>query len=69
MDVSQLFKGQKLDVECPNCNAIITIDASLAFKSNSKITCQSCQSEISLDNTDVKKTVEKTVKDFEKLFK
>jgi transposase-like protein len=69
MDVSQLFKGQKLDVECPNCKKIVTFDASLAFKNHSKITCQSCNSEIDLDTTDAKKAAEKAVKDLEKLFK
>jgi ribosomal protein S27E len=69
MDVSQLFKGQKLDVDCPNCNTNITFDASLAFKSNSSITCPNCSPKIQLENIVAKKLVRKTINDFKNGFK
>lgn len=64
MDVSKLFKGQKLTVECPNCQHKITIDASLVFKNNSKIHCSDCDNDISLDNSKTKRDIEKAIKGF-----
>ena len=69
MDYSKLFKGQKIDLTCPNCERKFKIDASLAFKKNSVVTCPSCSEKINLDTTDSRKKLDKTMKDFKKLFK
>lgn len=69
MDVSKLFKGQKLTYECPNCNHKISFDASLAFKSSSSVTCPKCSTRINLDTSGNAKSIEKGLKDLQKKFK
>lgn len=69
MDFSNLVKGQNLDVECPNCGKNVTFDASLAFKSNTSITCDHCESLINLDTADARKEAEKIEKQLKNLFK
>ena len=68
MNFNELVKGQKLDIECPNGHKV-TFDASLAFKSNSVISCLKCDSRINLDTTQARKDAEKIIKQLEKMFK
>jgi transcription elongation factor Elf1 len=69
MDASKLFKGQKLDLKCPRCNRKNTFDASLAFKTGTKINCTGCSSVIELDTTDIRKEADKMFKELKKMFK
>jgi predicted Zn finger-like uncharacterized protein len=69
MDVSKLFKGQKLEIPCPNCQKKFTIDAGTAFKKGSTVTCSHCNSTIKLDNNDSIKSVEKELDKLKNLFK
>ncbi len=68
LDFSKLVKGQKLSVECANGHPV-TFDASLAFKSNSSISCPKCNGKIDLDTTKARKDADKLIKDLKKLFK
>jgi uncharacterized Zn-finger protein len=69
MDASKLFKGQKVTVECPGCDRAFKIDASLVFKTGSRVTCPHCDSEIDLETSAAKKEAEKMVKELKKMFK
>ncbi|MCM2535298.1 hypothetical protein NDK43_26845 [Neobacillus pocheonensis] len=69
MEVSELFKGQTLDAECPECKNKILFDARLAFKNYSVITCNICSKQIDLDTTAAKKSAEKAVNELKNLFK
>jgi DNA-directed RNA polymerase subunit RPC12/RpoP len=69
MDISKLFKGQKLEIPCPNCQKEFSIDAGIAFKKGSNVTCPYCNSKIKLDNSDSIKSVEKELDKLNNLFK
>jgi DNA-directed RNA polymerase subunit RPC12/RpoP len=69
MDVSKLFKGQKLEIHCPNCQKEFSIDAGIAFKKGSTVTCPHCNSKIKLDNSDSIKSIEKELNKLKNLFK
>lgn len=68
MDVAKLFQGQKVDIDCPECNKKITLDASEIFKKNGSKDCPGCNVTINFDNDksikDVKKELEKLTKMF-----
>ena len=69
MDVSKLFKGQKVDFECPQCNKKLSTDASNIFKKCASMKCSGCGVTINFDNDDSIKRVKKELEKLTKLFK
>jgi transcription elongation factor Elf1 len=66
MDIANLFKGQKIDFECPECDKKLKTDASNIFKRNGSMKCTGCGVTIQFENDksikDVKKELEKLAK-------
>lgn len=71
MNTSKLFKGQKIDIPCPNCGHKKNVEASWLLQQGStvKLTCRGCSKEFDANTTKLKASIEKAVKDFKKLFK
>ena len=68
MEIAKLFKGQKVDFECPECGKELTLDASEIFKKSGSTKCSGCDITINFDNDksikDIKKELEKLAKMF-----
>lgn len=70
MDISNLFKGQKLDGECPKCNTPYTVDASKAFsRTNNRIRCSGCGTDIVFNNAEAIQKVEGGIRDIKRTIK
>ncbi|MFX3616100.1 MAG: zinc-ribbon domain-containing protein [Sporolactobacillus sp.] len=67
-DVSDLFKGQKITVNCPKCKKGFEIDGSLAFQVNAKVKCPHCGQPITLETSESRKGAKKAVQDIKNLF-
>lgn len=62
MDVSNFFRGQKIDIECPNCGTTNKVDGSKVFgQSNNFFICTGCNETVKLDNTEARREVEEGI--------
>ncbi|WP_342544766.1 hypothetical protein [Lysinibacillus sp. FSL W7-1291] len=69
MDIAKLFKGQKVDFNCPECEKKITLDASELFKKNGSKKCSGCDVTINFDNNQSIKDIKKELEKLTKMFK
>lgn len=69
MDIAKLFKGQKVNFNCPGCEKKITLDASDILKKNGSTKCPGCGQTINFDNEKSIKDIKKELEKLAKLFK
>jgi hypothetical protein len=69
MDITDLFKGQKLDVDCPACEKTFQAPAEKLLKGG-VITCLHCNEHIKVNaDDDSMKETQKALNALEKTFK
>lgn len=70
MDLASLFKGQKVEVECPGCEKTFKAPAEKIMKEGSVITCSHCNKGITV-NHDSKsfRQVKKSLDELKKMFR
>ncbi|MBL0387902.1 hypothetical protein JJB07_14775 [Tumebacillus sp. ITR2] len=70
MDLSQLFKGQKLKMKCPACETSFDAPAEKVMKEGSVIDCPGCNKGITISHDDASfKELKKSLDELKKMFR
>ena len=69
MDLEKLFKGQKIDINCLECETEINLDAGDIFKKNNSVQCPGCNVTINFETDNAIKDLKKKLEQLTKSFK
>lgn len=69
VDARKLFADHTFEFPCPSCGHELKVKAKDILSSGSSVYCSNCNQTINVDGTDIRRKVDRSLKEFERQIK